>query len=189
MGTIRPGVSGATGTLTLNNSPVFNGALIMKVDRNNGSPLNDQIRLPAGALTYGGTLTVNNVGAPLTAGDSFPIFSAPIYNGVFVTLNLPSLGAGLAWNTNALTNGVLSVVSTVGPQFASLAQSADGNFQFNGTGAAGVTYTLNAATNLIPPILWLSVTNAVADQTGLFQLSDSSATNFPQRFYRISSSY
>jgi len=189
LGTIRPGVSGATGTLTLNNSPVFNGALIMKVDRNNGSPLNDQIRLPAGALTYGGTLTVNNVGAPLTAGDSFPIFSAPIYNGVFVTLNLPSLGAGLAWNTNALTNGVLSVVSTVGPQFASLAQSADGNFQFNGTGAAGVTYTLNAATNLIPPILWLSVTNAVADQTGLFQLSDSSATNFPQRFYRISSSY
>jgi hypothetical protein len=80
-------------------------------------------------------------------------------------------------------------VSTAGPQFASLAQTADGNFQFNGTGAAGVTYTLNAATNLMPPVIWMSLTNAVADQTGLFQLTDLSATNFPQRFYRISSSY
>jgi len=189
LGTITPGVSGAIGALILNNSPVLNGALLIKVNRNNGTPLNDQIKLPASALTYGGSLTVNNLGNPLTAGDSFPIFSAASYNGHFATLNLPSLGTGLAWNTNALTNGMLSVVSAVGPQFASLAQSADGNFQFNGTGAAGVTYTLNAATNLIPPVVWISVTNAVADQTGLVQLSDLSATNFPQRFYRISASY
>jgi autotransporter-associated beta strand protein len=188
-GTIAPGASGTIGTLTLNNSPVLKGALLMKVNRNNGTPLNDQIRLPAGVMTYGGTLTVNNLGTPLTGGDSFTIFSATSYNGGFATLNLPALGAGLAWNTNALANGVLSVVTTVGPQFASLAQSADGNFQFSGTGAAGVTYTLNAATNIMPPIVWMSVTNAVADQTGLFQLSDLSATNFPLRFYRISSSY
>jgi len=188
-GTIAPGASGTIGTLTLNNPPVLNGALLLKVDRNNGTPLNDQIRLPASGLAYGGTLTVNNLGAPLAGGDGFTIFSAASYNGGFATLNLPALGAGLAWNTNALTNGVLSVVTTVGPRFASLAQSADGNFQFSGTGAAGVTYTLNAATNILPPVVWLSVTNAVADQTGLFQLSDLSATNFPLRFYRLSSSY
>jgi len=188
-GTIAPGLSGAIGTLTFNSSPVLNGALLMKVNRNNGTPLNDQITLPASAITYGGTLTLNNLGAPLAAGDSFTLFSAAGYNGGFPTLNLPALGAGLAWNTNALTNGVLSVVTTVGPKFASLAQSADGNFQFSGTGAAGVTYTLNVATNLVPPIFWIPVTNAIADQTGLFQLSDLSATNSPQRFYRISSSY
>jgi hypothetical protein len=130
-------------------------------------------------------LTVNNAGAPLTAGDSFQIFSAVSYHGAFATLNLSTLGSGLAWNTNALTNGVLSVVTTVGPQFASLAQMADGNFQFNGTGAAGVTYELDAATNLMPPVLWMFVTNAVADQNGLFQLWDLSATNFPQKFYRL----
>ncbi len=81
------------------------------------------------------------------------------------------------------------MVTTVRPRFVSLSQSAGGNFQFSGAGAAGVTYTLSAATNLTPPVVWISVTNAVADQNGLFQLSDLSAPNFPQRFYRISSSY
>jgi autotransporter-associated beta strand protein len=188
-GTITPGVSGTIGTLTLNNSPAMKGTLLIKVNRDNGTPQNDQIRLPASVMNYGGTLTVNNLGASLTAGDSFTMFSAPSYHGSFAQLNLPKLGAGLAWNTNALTNGVLSVVTTVGPQFTSLALSADGVVQFSGTGAAGVTYTLNATTNIMAPVMWMSVTNAVANQTGLFQLSDLSATNFPQRFYRISSNY
>jgi hypothetical protein len=64
-------------------------------------------------------------------------------------------------------------------------QTSDGNFHFAGTGAAGVTYELDAATNLAPPILWMFVTNAVAGQNGLFDLWDLSATNFPQRYYRI----
>ena len=187
-GTIAPGASGTIGTLTLNNSPVLNGVTIIKINRNYGAPLSDQVSLPAGTITYGGTLTVSNVGAPLTAGDSFQIFSAASYHGAFAALNLPTLGAGLVWNTNALTNGVLVVVTTVGPQFAALAQMGDGNFQFNGTGAAGVTYELDAATNLMPPVLWMFVTNAVADQNGLFQLWDLSATNFPQKFYRLTGS-
>ena len=187
-GTIAPGAAGTTGTLTFSNPPVLNGVTIIKINRNNGAPLNDHISLPSGAITYGGTLTVNNIGAPPTAGDNFQIFSAGSYNGNFTALNLPTLGTGLAWNTNTLTNGVLSVVTTVGPQFAALAQTADGNFQFNGTGAAGVTYELDAATNLMPPVLWLFVTNAVADQNGLFQLWDLSATNFPQKFYRLTDS-
>ncbi len=132
---------------------------------------------------------MSNLGASLTAGDSFKLFSAASYQGGFARMNLPALGSGLAWNTNGLTNGALSVVTTVGPKFASLTESAAGNFQFSGTGAAGVTYTLNAATNITPPVVWRFVTNAVADQTGLFELFDLSATNFPQRFYRLSSIY
>jgi autotransporter-associated beta strand protein len=184
-GTIAPGASGTIGTLTLSNSPVLNGVTLMDVNRNNGTPLNDQIVLPLSGITYGGTLTVNNIGASLTAGDSFQIFSTASYKGAFATLNLPSLGTGLAWNTNALTNGTLSVIATVGPQFGGINQTSDGNFHFAGTGAAGVTCELDAATNLAPPIVWDFVTNAVADQNGLFDLWDLSATNFVQRFYRI----
>ena len=84
-------------------------------------------------------------------------------------------------------NGTLSVIATASPQFISVVQRGDGNFQFAGTGAAGVTNELDAATNLFSPIIWLFVTNAVADQSGLFQLVDLQATNFPQRFYRIMS--
>ncbi|MGA2853212.1 MAG: LamG-like jellyroll fold domain-containing protein, partial [Verrucomicrobiota bacterium] len=65
-GTIAPGISGgAAGTLTMSNSPVLNGVTLMKVNRNNGVPLNDQIFLSSSGITYGGTLTLNNVGAPL----------------------------------------------------------------------------------------------------------------------------
>jgi hypothetical protein len=143
-------------------------------------------------MTYGGTLTVNNIGAALTAGDSFQIFSAANYNGSFAALNLPALGTGLAWNTNGLTNGILSVVATVPPQFmplGAITQTSDGNFQLGGSGAAGVTYELDAATNLSLPIFWFFVTNSVADQNGNFQFWDLSATNFPQKFYRITSGH
>ena len=187
-GTIAPGASGTIGTLTLSNSPVLNGVTTIKINRNNGVPLNDQINLLTSAITYGGTLTVNNIGAPLTAGDSFKIFSAANYNGNFTTLNLPSLGVGLAWNTNALTNGILPVIATMGPQFGGINQTSDGNFHFTGAGAAGVSYELDAATNLVTPVFWMFVTNAIAGQNGLFDLWDLSATNFPQRFYRITSS-
>ena len=48
-----------------------------------------------------------------------------------------------------------------------------------------MTYELDAATNLMPPVLWMFVTNAVANQNGLFQVLDFSATNFRQKFYRL----
>ena len=191
-GTIAPGAAGTTGVLIFSNSPTLNSVTLIKVNRNNGTPLSDQINLPSGAMTYGGTLTVNNIGAALTAGDSFQIFSAANYNGSFAALNLPTLGTGLAWNTNGLTNGILSVVATVPPQFTPLGaitQTSDGNFQLGGSGAAGVTYELDAATNLSLPIFWFFVTNSVADQNGNFQFWDLSATNFPQKFYRITSGH
>jgi autotransporter-associated beta strand protein len=186
-GTLAPGAGGATGTLTFNNPPGLNGLALMKINRNHGAPLNDQINQPSGVITYGGTLTVTNLGAALTAGDRFQIFSAPNYQGAFAALNLPPLGTGLAWNTNALTNGTLSVIAIGGPQFGGVNQTGDGNFHFTGAGAAGVTYGLDAATNLVPPVLWRFVTNAVAGQNGSFDLWDLWATNYPLRFYRITS--
>jgi hypothetical protein len=145
---------------------------------------NDQLNV-SGTLNYGGTLVLTNLSGTLAAGDSFTLFSAANYSGSFASLNLPPLGVGLAWNTNGLTNGILSIVVTAAPQFSSLTQLGDGNFQFNGTGAAGMTYELDATTNLLSPIIWVFVMNAVADQNGQFQLFDFQATNFLQRFYRI----
>ncbi len=184
-GTIVPGTG--IGVLTANSSVTLQpgGTTVMEISKM--PQTNDQL-LVAGPLTLGGTLVVTNLSGTLAAGDCFKLFLAGSISGSFSSNSLPALGAGLAWNTNALTNGVLSVVTTVGPQFAALAQMADGNFRFNGSGAAGVTYELDAATNLMPPVLWMFVTNAVADQNGLFKLWDLSATNFPQKFYRLTGS-
>jgi hypothetical protein len=183
---LSPG-SNAVGSLTVNNSLTLGGTTYIELDK--GSATNDQL-LVAGTVNYGGTLTVVNLSGWPTAGDRFKIFQAANYNGTFVTTNLPALGTGLAWNTDSLTNGVLSVVATVPPQFSPLgaiAQTSDGNFQFGGSGAAGVTYELDAATNLSSPIFWFFITNTVADQNGQFQFTDLSATNCSQRFYRITS--
>ena len=181
--TLAPGVSGI-GTLTFGGNLTLAAGSTNIMEINKADQTNDVIQ-GVNLLTGSGTLRVANLGGTLTAGDSFRLFYATNYSIGFAALNLPALGTGLAWNTNALTNGILSVVATVPPQFGAITRMGDGNFQFNGTGAAGVIYELDAATNLAPPIAWNLVTTTVADQSGQFQLSDLSATNFAQRFYRI----
>jgi len=182
--TLAPG-SNSIGALTINNSLTLGGTTLIELNRDTGT--NDIIR-GVSSVTYGGTLTVTNLAGTLAPGDSFRIFYATTFSGAFATFNLPALGVGLDWNTDALTNGVLSVVATALPQFGTITQLEDGNFQLNVTGAAGVAYELDAATDLAPPVIWSFVTNAMADQSGQFQLFDLQATNFPQRFYRILSS-
>jgi autotransporter-associated beta strand protein len=112
-GTISPGVGGTTGALTFSNAPVLNGGALLKVNRNSGVPLNDRIILPSSGVTYGGTLTVSNVGDSLQAGDAFQLFKATGYDGSFVETNLPPLGGGLAWNDSLAVDGSIAVVSTV----------------------------------------------------------------------------
>lgn len=180
---LAPGNLGA-GALTCNDSLTLgvDGACFFGI--NASSRTNDSVNV-AGMLTYGGTLIVTNLAGNLAAGQSFRLFGAGSFSGSFSTLVLPPLGRGLAWNTNSLTNGVISVVATVAPQFGSVDRQADGNFVFHGLGAAFSPYGLDASSNLCPPIVWLLVTSDVADATGAFQLPDLQATNFPRRFYRI----
>ena len=76
-----------------------------------------------------------------------------------------------------------------GPVAECLSTGESPGFSLAGTGAAGVAYELDAATNLSSPINWVFVTNAVAGQDGLFQFIDTQAAAYPKRFYRIKSSY
>ena len=117
---IGTGVMTVAGTLDLNShtlttavAPVLSGTTATEVDRNGGSPLVGKVVLtPAGTLTYGGTLTVAKLGATLQSGDSFTLFTAPAFSAWFSTVNLPTLAAGLIWDTNKLaTNGVLEAYS------------------------------------------------------------------------------
>jgi autotransporter-associated beta strand protein len=180
-GTLSPG-SNSIVVLTISNTLTLEGTTFIEI--NKSVPSNDVI-CGLSAVNFGGTLTVTNLGGTLAAGDSFTIFQAANYSGTFAVLNLPALNTGLGWNSNSLARGTLSVIAVVPPQFGAISQSSDGNFQFSATGAASVNYELDAATNLAPPVTWTYVTNAVAGTNGLFQFSDLSATNFPQRFYRI----
>ena len=77
--------------------------------------INDLLEV-TGNLTAAGTLEVVLDGsAPaLTAGDSFDLLDFATISGAFDTLTLPTLDAGLMWDTSALlTTGVLEVVSSL----------------------------------------------------------------------------
>jgi len=104
-GTLSAGF-GAIGSLSLGASPVLNGSVAAEINRNGGSPLADIITV-AGPVTYGGTLVITNIGAPLLAGDAFTLVSASGHSGSFSSI-VGAPGAGLAYS---FTNGILSVVS------------------------------------------------------------------------------
>ena len=65
----------------------------------------------AAGITYGGTLTVNNLGGTLAAGDSFKVFNAASYTGTFSQVT-PVPGPGLAWDTTGLNTGTIKVVAS-----------------------------------------------------------------------------
>jgi autotransporter-associated beta strand protein len=114
-GTVAPGLlttslEASIGTLTMNSLPVFNGFVLMEINRNGGSPLSDRIVLTGGTLNYGGTLVVSNAGAALVGGEVFTLFTAPAYSGAFAATFLPTLGSGLNWHIGGLTaNGSIRV--------------------------------------------------------------------------------
>ena len=61
----------------------------------------------------------------------------------------------------------------------------DGSFSLSGTGAVAQTCILLGASNLTVPTAWEPIATNSADAGGAFSLSDTQATNYPQRFYRI----
>ena len=100
-------------TITAANPPALEGTTIMEIDRNGGSPLSAKLVLSSGTLTYGGALTVNNIGLALQGGEVFDLFDAPTFNtgSSFSAVTLPSpLTSGLNWYTgNLAVDGTIIV--------------------------------------------------------------------------------
>ncbi len=93
----------------------------------------------------------------------------------------------MEWNTNNLVvNGMISVVSTNvlnAPKLANVLRASDRNVQFSIEGSAGQNFRVWAATNLVSAP-WVLLTNAAfGAEPALFV--DATATNYFQRFYRV----
>ena len=184
-GTLSPGaVSGTTSTLTISNSLNLSGTTFLALNPAAGT--NDLVRGLA-SVTFGGTLTVTNLGGSLTAGDNFKLFSAANFTGNFSALNLPPLGTGLAWNTSALTNGVLAVgLGAVAPRFSQVSLAGTNLLMSGSGGAAGYFYSVLAATNLFTPFTnWSLISTGLFDIGGNFIFSNGIDPLSPQWFYEI----
>ena len=114
-----------TGTISATGAIILNGTTDIKL---NGSGTNDIVQSTSGGITYGGTLNLANIsGSPLAAGNSFQIFNATSYSGSFANITPATPGAGRAWDTNQLNNGMVSVVAGASQPVISSAQLSGGN--------------------------------------------------------------
>jgi len=72
---------------------------------------------------------------------------------------------------------------TVGaPGTIGFVRQADGRFQLQFNGMAGMIYTLQASTNLAQ---WITLASLTPGSNGLVQFTDPQAASFPMRFYRV----
>ena len=69
-------------------------------------------------------------------------------------------------------------------QFTGPFQSRTNGFVFSLTLQTNFNYRIQAATNLVAPIIWTDLTNFVATNS-LFGFTDHTATNYRVRFYRV----
>ncbi len=184
-GMLSPGNS--PGVLTFSNSLTLNSSStnIFEISK---SPLTNDAAKVLGALTCGGTLIVTNIGATaLAAGDRFKLFNAASYSGAFASVILPSLPAGLGWNTNALnTAGTLSVVVATAPVIQPFSAFASGGV-FAGTGGvANASYYLLTSSNLaVPSSNWPRLLTNQFDESGNFNFTNPPAASPPPSFYRL----
>jgi len=116
-GTYAPGNSPALQALSsFSQGP--GGLLIMEIEGLARGAGYDALDV-TGSAHFGGTLQVTFLGGfTAAAGQSFDFFNWGGYDGsTFGTLDLPALGAGLAWDSSALyTSGVLGITAAAIPE-------------------------------------------------------------------------
>jgi hypothetical protein len=181
-GTMAPGVS--LGVLTISNSLTLSGTTVMEL--NAATRTNDSVR-GLTTVTYGGTLVLSNLAGTITPSNTFKLFSANSYDGVFSGLSPVTPGMGLAWNTNTLAaDGTLRVVSTAPVPIATGFVTPCATSQCLSISWPGdhIGWRLQVQTNSISPGLgphWFDVPNSMLTNHMIFTIDPTG----PGLFYRL----
>jgi hypothetical protein len=76
-------------------------------------------------------------------------------------------------------------IAVVFPVISVAPGNNNGGITLNLNGAPGQTYVLEAASNLISPVIWLPMATNTLGTNGVWQFADPQIANFPQRFFRL----
>ena len=177
-GSLAPG-NGGINTLTIDNSLSLAGGATMDIDAATGAC--DLVE-GLSTVTYGGTLTVTNLADTLAFGDIYTLFSAGGFAGAFSAINLPTLPAGLSWDTSQLTvNGSIRVV------YSTALAAAGATGTYGGTATATTTLTADGAPLANEPISFSlngqGVGTATTNASGVASLSDISLAGYSAGTY------
>ena len=177
------GGTNAVGAIAASANITLNGTTVIKLD---GSGTNDMVQAAAN-INYGGTLSLINIGSPLAAGNSFHIFSAAGYSGSFGSITPATPGAGLAWNTNQLGNGIVNVVTAPSQPVIGSTKVSGGNLIFSGSGGTSLgTYYVLTSTNVATPLAnWTPLSTNAFDSSGNFSVTNTINPGNPRQFYLL----
>ncbi len=151
-GILAPGLPSAAGLITITGNVTLQATSQLALDLGGlVRKTNYDYLSISGSLSLGGSLNLSLLsGFTPLLGHSFDLFDAASTTGSFGTLNLPSLTAGLGWNTSLLTStGVISVVST-GPVIANWNVSGAGSWSSAGNWVPTIPNASGAAATFGP---------------------------------------
>jgi len=191
-GTLLPGAS--PGILHVQGGLTMSTGSVLRVELNGPVPGSgyDQLEVNGAVSLNGAALNVQS-GFTITPGTAFLILVNDSSNPLLGTF------AGLPEGTAFATGGQYFTISyKAGPRandvlltrinprgnFSGIARQSLGTVQLQGTGGSNVSYIIQASTNLIGTN-WLNMATAAANGSGLFSFTDTNASLFPQRFFRI----
>jgi hypothetical protein len=185
-GTLSPGAS--IGNLIVSNNLTLSAGSTCYMECNLGSNTCDLVS-GISNLTYAGTIVITNIGTgSFSNGTTLKLFDAATYTAGPVTILPPSPGNGLMWDASNLpANGTLKAVTAV-PLVVSTppARLPDHNISFAITGVIGQGYSVRATTNVTQPLSSWNLIESGSLPSVPYIYSDLSATNYPYRFYRVS---
>jgi autotransporter-associated beta strand protein len=185
-GIVAPG-NNSIGSLTVNNALTNRGTLFFRLNKSGAALTNDTLK-GVSLLACGGTLQLAASGDQLTVGDSFKLFYATNYTGLFAGVVPTTPGAGLAWNTgNLAVNGTLAVaLGAVQPQVGRILLMGTNLVLSGSGGAAEYGCSVLSSTNVLLPLAdWTVVGTGVCDSNGNFTVTNGLASLHPQQFFRL----
>jgi autotransporter-associated beta strand protein len=188
-GAIAPGNIGVIGTLTAASNVLFNANSTAAMDVNGTTGTNDVLK--ANNVTYGGTLSVTNIGGRIKSGAVFKLFSTAsgTYGGSFTSVQLPPLWPGLSWVTSGLNvSGTISVSGTAIPPQITTNTVVGNTVTLGGSGGlAGSIYYVLEATNVAQPLAtWARIATNTFDGSGNFSfVGTPHVPLLPAAFYTI----
>lgn len=137
--------------------------------------------VPPQTLTF--SLVTSPAGASINSSNGIFVWRPTVAQSPLVTLIKTIVSDNGSPSLSATNSFFVTVNRPAQPTLGSVTWSNNA-FALTITGDSGPDYTLQATTNITPPVTWstLFTTNS---PTPPFQLSDPAAGNFNQRFYRV----
>ncbi len=173
------------GMLTFSNDlRIVNGTVLLAVSE--FPAINEQLKV-YGKLTYGGTLVVSNVAStPLVPGDSFKLFTASSFAGVFTNIVPQVPGPGISWDTSTLDLDGTLRIGQMRPHINTFAAHA-GSVMARGSGGTPVGFyrILTSANPWLPLAKWTPLATNVFDGAGSFAFTNLINTNLARQFFAM----